>query len=304
MVMITGKLSGAVALFADSEPSGVAYRDIVAVPDLGLRLSVRQLASGTYRRLVIDQATVILVTSGTKQLGLDDETLVLEAGDVALIAPGACLTVTNLTAPRGGYAAEVLSLEAEVVAAYAEAPTGRELPLALRHAPADGFAEAFLRARAELANDALPLAVRRHMLGEVLLRLGSAATVLQRRSREEALEMRIRRLVATDVARDWSAADMARALAVSEATMRRRLGAIGTTLTEIVTDVRMSFALTLLQSTDRSVTTIAFDVGYASPSRFAARFRARFGAAPLDLRGGRFERIGTDPERLEPAAAE
>jgi AraC-like DNA-binding protein len=41
----------------------------------------------------------------------------------------------------------------------------------------------------------------------------------------------------------------------------------------------------LLQSTDQAVNRIALDVGYESPSRFANRFRERFGFAPTAIRG-------------------
>ena len=47
----------------------------------------------------------------------------------------------------------------------------------------------------------------------------------------------------------------------------------------------MNRALALLQATDLPVGVIAGDVGYASPSRFAARFRARFGVTPGAIRG-------------------
>ena len=71
---------------------------------------------------------------------------------------------------------------------------------------------------------------------------------------------------------------------MSEATLRRKLAKVGTTLTDIIIDVRMTMALFMLQSTDRSITEISFAVGYESPSRFAMRFRSRFGFAPSELR--------------------
>jgi AraC-like DNA-binding protein len=46
----------------------------------------------------------------------------------------------------------------------------------------------------------------------------------------------------------------------------------------------MASALTLLQATSRPVAEIALAVGYASPSRFAVRFRHRFGFSPSAVR--------------------
>jgi transcriptional regulator GlxA family with amidase domain len=47
----------------------------------------------------------------------------------------------------------------------------------------------------------------------------------------------------------------------------------------------MSFAMVLLQSTQHAVNRIALQVGYESASRFAIRFRERFGFAPTAIRG-------------------
>ena len=52
----------------------------------------------------------------------------------------------------------------------------------------------------------------------------------------------------------------------------------------LLTDVRMTRALTLLQVTPWPVAQIAGAVGYESPSRFAARFKERFGFAPSAVR--------------------
>jgi AraC-like DNA-binding protein len=46
----------------------------------------------------------------------------------------------------------------------------------------------------------------------------------------------------------------------------------------------MTSALLLLQSTGLPVGQIALDVGYESASRFAIRFRERFGCAPSAIR--------------------
>ena len=78
---------------------------------------------------------------------------------------------------------------------------------------------------------------------------------------------------------------LARKTATSVPTLRRRLAAEGVVFRELVQDVRMSHALALLQNTDASVLHVAMAVGYASASRFAARFRARFGYLPTDIRG-------------------
>ena len=96
---------------------------------------------------------------------------------------------------------------------------------------------------------------------------------------------RIRAMLSTRLDGEWSSDAIARSLAMSEATLRRRLAAEGVTLRELIADVRMASALVLLQATSRPVSEIASAVGYDSPSRFAVRFRDRFGFAPTAVRG-------------------
>jgi len=62
------------------------------------------------------------------------------------------------------------------------------------------------------------------------------------------------------------------------------IAAEGTSLTELLMDARMSTALTLLQTTTQAVSDIALSVGYDSVSRFALRFRRRFGFTPTAVR--------------------
>nr|WP_255528512.1 helix-turn-helix transcriptional regulator [Ramlibacter pallidus] len=98
---------------------------------------------------------------------------------------------------------------------------------------------------------------------------------------------RLRNLCAGALSEPWTAALAAERLAMSEATLRRRLGVEGTTFGQVLADARMAQAMTLLQSTDRAVSHIAWDVGYASASRFSVRLRDRFGFAPSAVRGHR-----------------
>jgi AraC-like DNA-binding protein len=52
----------------------------------------------------------------------------------------------------------------------------------------------------------------------------------------------------------------------------------------LLMEMRMGQALRLLQSTDMSIVQVSFSVGYESPSKFAGRFKSRFGFAPSSLR--------------------
>lgn len=98
------------------------------------------------------------------------------------------------------------------------------------------------------------------------------------------LSHRVRLLIGTDPRAKWLSKDVAKSLAMSEATLRRKLAEESQSFNECLIDVRMSTALTLLQVTDLSIGEIAYEVGYESASRFSVRFKKRFGFTPNTIR--------------------
>ncbi|WP_370675605.1 helix-turn-helix transcriptional regulator [Pleomorphomonas sp. PLEO] len=150
-------------------------------------------------------------------------------------------------------------------------------------------------------SEALPAAVRAHRLLEVLVWLESEGIALH--GAPDTLAARIRRMVADRPERSWTTEEVVAALAeeghaMSAATLRRRLSGEGAGLTEIITDTRLSLALARLQASEAPVNLIAAECGYDSASRFAIRFRARFGLSPSEIRQKNdIERIGTTNER-------
>lgn len=73
-------------------------------------------------------------------------------------------------------------------------------------------------------------------------------------------------------------------LAMSESTLRRKLKREGTSVQEIKDQTRLGLALHLLQTTRRSIGSIADECGYQSQSRFSDWFKKRFGITPSALR--------------------
>ena len=155
----------------------------------------------------------------------------------------------------------------------------------LRRVPAH-LAEAFERAGHALAlGEQLPDAVARLRVLEVMQWLLEEGIVLRSSPVHPSASVKLRALIAGRLDEAWPAGRAAGDMALSEATLRRRLAAEGTSLTDLLADARMATALTLLQATTLSVSRIALSVGYESQSRFAVRFRHRFGFAPTAVRG-------------------
>ncbi|MGE5451803.1 MAG: AraC family transcriptional regulator [Acidobacteriota bacterium] len=77
---------------------------------------------------------------------------------------------------------------------------------------------------------------------------------------------------------------VAASLGTSERTLKRRLAAHGTSLRELLQDVRMNHALQRLQSPQVSVDQLARELGYRSASAFSLAFKKWQGTAPSKLR--------------------
>ncbi|WP_247263022.1 MULTISPECIES: helix-turn-helix transcriptional regulator [Pseudomonas] len=95
------------------------------------------------------------------------------------------------------------------------------------------------------------------------------------------LAERLTQLLAKAPDKHWTAAQVGRELAVSEATLRRRLAEEGVSFSAVLTEIRMHHAMMLLQTTHFSISQIADACGYRAISRFSMRFKSRFGFSPV-----------------------
>lgn len=95
---------------------------------------------------------------------------------------------------------------------------------------------------------------------------------------------RLRALLAAAPDFQWTAHIAGRELAMSEATLRRRLAQENARFEDLLVDVRMHHGLMLVQTTDWSIIRIAEASGYRSRARFAERFKQRFGYLPSSVR--------------------
>ncbi len=253
---------------------------------VGVSAGIAQARELRFARISIDRPCLIVVRRGTKILRAGAREWVAHAGEAIALAGGRVFDVTNRVSPSGAYEARCLLWDADLIEAHAgRAASARPIDEAVA---LKGLEPAFFSAfdaATQAIGDAggVPLDIARHRLAELLIWMelrGVRFASVQPVSPAE----RVRHLVGTAPQREWTTAEVASRLALSETTLRRRLAEERTTFAEILIDVRMTTALSLLQSTDRPISDIAFDVGYASPSRFAVRFRSRFGASPRMIR--------------------
>lgn len=277
-------------------PDGSALaREIHGRPGIGVSAHVLQGRGLRILRMRVDQSALILVDRGLKTVKPARGSGVrARPGQMLLLSGQQTVDFTNDVAEGEHYEARWLVFDNALLddAFYRETAAriaSVDAPLAsvrLLARVRTGLADAFQRGRQALAPDpALPSAVARQRVLEVMHWLLEDGLVLRSAPTEMTVSVQIRALIAGRLDHDWPAARVAQALAMSEATLRRRLAAEGESMSALIVDARMASALTLLQATTQPVSRIANAVGYDSPSRFAIRFRERFGFAPTVVRG-------------------
>lgn len=259
-------------------------RTIVTLEGVGSFGLTRQDCEKTIRHLAIGSACIIMVKNGEKHIFDGAESHVIGEGEVLVICRGVSLDITNIKKGDAAYEARWIDVSPDIVKECGqgrEKSGGREYYYA-KYLPA-GFAEAFERA-AESFGGMVPADIAKLRVKELIMWLESAGYFSYFKS-AGGLKETIRRKVMTDIAGGWTCAELAKEAGMSESTLRRKLAKESVTIAGLITDVRMSCALNMLQCTDLSITEIAYETGYESPSRFAARFRTRFGFPPSLIRG-------------------
>ncbi len=122
-----------------------------------------------------------------------------------------------------------------------------------------------------------------HRLVGLLLALADRGCHFSRPSTQRIGD-RLKSLLADAPALPWTTAKAGRELAMSEATLRRRLATENLRFETLLLDIRMHHAMALLQTSAWSVQQIAEACGYRASSRFSLRFRERFGCSPSHVR--------------------
>lgn len=283
--------------------TGALARELHIVPGVGIAAHVLQGAGLRILRVHSDLPSLIFVDQGVKSVQPERGPAVrAKAGQAIVLAGNQTVDFTNAVLPGAQYEARWLVFDRALFDdpyyrdSAARLPKQEAALARLLPRVPDNLTHAFENARHALSPGAhMPAAIARQRLLEVMHWLLECGIELHCPEVNPGTAARVRALVSSRLDHGWTARDVASALAQSEATLRRRLAAENTSLTALLADARMATALTLLQATSRPVAHIALAVGYESPSRFAIRFRQRFGFAPTAVRG--HERAHPSPQR-------
>lgn len=241
-------------------------------------------------RFLFQDATLVHVLDGQLDLAAGAEGLAVVGGPTLLLVdPGTCADLRKT--PGGGAArfrSVLLTLDAGLLESFQRGPVGAA-PLPAPGAPFralpldDDLARSFDHAVESVGAARVSDERLQYRLLDLLCALHERGHAF-RPAPGQATTRRLRTLLGAAPEQRWTAAQAGQALAMSEATLRRRLAAEQQRFDDLLADVRMQHALMLLQTTGWSMPRIALACGYQSRARFAERFRDRFGYLPSTVR--------------------
>ncbi|WP_308776386.1 helix-turn-helix transcriptional regulator [uncultured Bilophila sp.] len=242
---------------------------------------IRQVRTCSIRNINLSDSCLTLILSGRKLLPgkQPDGALTLPSGTLVHFPAGESISCTNIP-ENGEYLALTLAFAKETLFRVHQRTADAQ-----RREPAP---EPLLPATLERFLDALRLGdpVLAEMQQEQILYLLWKAGMDVFSFQDEMIS-RIRGLVEAEPCRKWTSESLADALCMSERTLRRHLGKSGTTSAELVRMSRLHVGLSLLQRRGMRVGEVARECGYESQSRFAERFRERFGLNPAEVLAAR-----------------
>ncbi|HAL1629319.1 TPA: helix-turn-helix domain-containing protein [Escherichia coli] len=91
---------------------------------------------------------------------------------------------------------------------------------------------------------------------------------------------KIKKIIESDLSRNWKLMDLRDILHMSEVSIRKKLEKENNNFNALVLDIRMHHAAKMITSTERHINSIAYDVGYTSTSYFIRNFKSYFGITP------------------------
>jgi AraC-like DNA-binding protein len=273
-------------------PFGVEM-NLRALPGLAIVTSQMSAMTCHHRASMIDNddPVLVFVRSGLATYRQNGHDTTLRAGEAALTSngvPGTAIghTATNIVnwrISRSLIAPFVRNLDDAIGRPLDKTSTAMRLFL--------GYA-GILDESEKLACADMRRLVGTHLidLGALILGAGSEAAELAKGRGVAAARLRSikEQIVAGIGNRDLTQSTVAARNGISTAYVRKLFGTEGTTFTEFVLGHRLSTAYRMLTNRpfdDRSISTIAHDVGFNDLSYFNRTFRRAYGASPSDVRG-------------------
>ncbi|MGR6873489.1 helix-turn-helix transcriptional regulator [Pseudomonas sp. HK3] len=222
--------------------------------------------------------TIIWVKKGYKQLLWRDNALEFDQKDWLVVPANQYLTFTNMTRHDIFYSQVLTLLEPPP-----EQWLQDETPLPRSAEPRIKTTEALIycfNMLTEMADKNLSIETQKQLLLGFYqaLRETNQLTLLFPNAVSHLSE-KIARYLSNSPGEDHKLDIVAAHFSMSRATLIRKLASEGSSFRQILTEIRMGYALSLLQES-KSQLDVSLACGYQSQSRFSSRFTQQFGLTP------------------------
>ena len=103
--------------------------------------------------------------------------------------------------------------------------------------------------------------------------------------RDKTFVAQLRKIIKSHIPdADYSVEDLGAEIGLSRVQLYRKVKALtGYSVVDLLRKARLARAKHLLETSDKTVQEVAFDVGFTTPSYFAKRFKEEFGINPGDI---------------------
>lgn len=246
---------------------------------------IYQIKHVRFNNLWVDIPLVAFVKQGIKKVYFNDEIYEIKEGEMVVLPNGVDFHSENIPNQNGIYEACCLNIESDffikvnkhfnIIAQ--EKPT----PLKITNGVED-IANAFFNIEKSPNSQNLPdeiLQLRKQELVFWLARHNYFLSI----NKNINIKSAVSRIIFSDISFEWTLETIAKKMGIGVSNLRHKLAQEGTSFQKIIIEARMIQALELIQTTNKSISNIAFCVGYSSVSRFSERFKTRFGISPKTL---------------------
>lgn len=266
-------------------------RKIKVSPGIGTSSLLIQHSELVTSDIFIDKPELILILQGHSTLYHGLQETRINSGEMLVVNSGHFVSITNAPSDEGIFSCAIMEWDNSLFGDFRLHASLLEGALSavedirvIPHIP-PAFKQSFTDTHHSMMwHKSLPPTIARHRMIEQLLWL-SHMGISYSRQHSESVTQQVRDVLVNNLHKSFTAAEVAKKLMMNEVMLRRRLATENSVLRNLMIDVRMTHALRLLQCTDLAISHIAHQVGYESSSRFAERFRKRFGFAPTSIRG-------------------
>lgn len=234
------------------------------------------------RNVTIHSPSLIQILSGSKRLFQSDSTLELTSSTLLLCEASSQFSFENLP-NQGAFVSRVYSFYQPPCESLIQLSQDNSLQPDQAWLANDRAIEQTLNVLFSLDLSQMSEETQKLWLAPLYQQLAERGALHQLfASQSSSFSQQLTRYLSRSPSETHSLEQSASHFAVSRATFIRRLKKEGTQYREILAEVRLNHALSLMQAKHWSVLQLASMCGYQSEQRFSQRFRTKFGLTPTD----------------------